>query len=162
MLFPQVILPYGRLFIMGLTIATVVGLYIVFYRTRFGMRIRAVTQNRNMSACLGIPTRRIDSMAFFLGSGLAGLAGCAITLVGNVVPNMGQSYIVDSFLVVVVGGVGKLIGCVVSGMGIGFLTKMFEPIFQAVYGKVLILGLVILFLQHRPTGLFPAKGRNND
>ena len=159
---PQLTLPYSRLFIIGLTIATVLGMYILFYRTRFGTRIRAVTQNRDMSACLGIPTRRVNLVAFMLGTGIAGLAGCALTLIGNIVPNMGQAYIVDSFLVVVVGGVGKFIGTVLSGFGIGALTKGLEPALGAVYGKVFILLLVIIFLQRRPTGLFPAKGRHDD
>ena len=115
-----------------------------------------------MSACLGVPTKKVNRYAFFMGTGIAGVAGWAITLVGNVVPDMGQTYIVDSFLVVVTGGVGKLVGTVFSGLGMGFFTKMFEPFFQAVYGKVLILVLVILFLQIKPTGLFPAKGRSED
>ncbi len=156
------ILPYNRLFIIGLTIVVFVGVYLLFQRTRLGVRIRAVTQNRNMSACVGISTQRIDMITFMLGSGLAGLAGCAITLIGNVVPNMGQTYIVDSFLVVVTGGVGKLAGCALSGMSIGVLSKFFEVGFEAVYGKVLILLLIIVFLQYRPKGLFADKGRIGD
>ncbi len=156
------ILPYNRLFIIVLTIAIFVGVYLLFQRTRLGVRIRAVTQNRNMSACVGISTKKIDMITFMLGSGLAGIAGCAITLIGNVVPNMGQTYIVDSFLVVVTGGVGKLAGCAVSGLGIGVLSKFFEAGFEAVYGKVLILLLIIIFLQYRPKGLFADKGRIGD
>ncbi|MFI3305324.1 MAG: urea ABC transporter permease subunit UrtB [Rikenellaceae bacterium] len=156
------ILPYNRLFIIGLTIVIFVGVYLLFQRTRLGVRIRAVTQNRNMSACVGISTKKIDMITFMLGSGLAGVAGCAITLIGNVVPNMGQTYIVDSFLVVVTGGVGKLAGCAVSGLGIGVLSKFFEAGFEAVYGKVLILLLIIIFLQYRPKGLFADKGRIGD
>ncbi|MFR9620918.1 MAG: urea ABC transporter permease subunit UrtB [Rikenellaceae bacterium] len=156
------ILPYNRLFIIGLTIVIFVGVYLLFQRTRLGVRIRAVTQNRNMSACVGISTKKIDMITFMLGSGLAGIAGCAITLIGNVVPNMGQTYIVDSFLVVVTGGVGKLAGCAVSGLGIGVLSKFFEAGFEAVYGKVLILLLIIIFLQYRPKGLFADKGRIGD
>jgi len=158
----QLTLPYNRLFIIGLTIAVIITVQLLLSKTTLGLKIRAVTQNRNMSACLGVPTGRINRYAFFLGTGIAGLAGWAITLVGNVVPNMGQTFIVDSFLVVVTGGVGKLLGTVFSGLGMGFLTKMFEPFFQAVYGKVIILILVILFLQVKPTGLFPAKGRSED
>jgi len=127
-----------------------------------GLRVRAVTQNRNMSACLGIPTRRVDAYTFAFGSGLAGIAGCALTLVGNVEPGLGQNYIVDSFMVVVAGGVGKLAGTIVAAMGIGSLNKLLEPSFGAVYGKVLILVFVILFLQWRPAGLFAMKGRNAD
>ncbi len=156
------IFPYNRLFIIGLTIVIFVGVYLLFQRTRLGVRIRAVTQNRNMSACVGISTKKIDMITFMLGSGIAGIAGCAITLVGNVVPNMGQTYIVDSFLTVVTGGVGKLAGCAVSGMGIGVLSKAFEAGFEAVYGKVLILLLIIIFLQYRPKGLFADKGRIGD
>ena len=102
------------------------------------------------------------SMAFALGTGIAGVAGWAMTLVGNVVPNMGQTYIVDSFLVVVTGGVGKLLGTISAGLGIGIFNKILEPLFEAVYGKVILLGLIILFLQSRPTGLFPAKGRSEE
>jgi urea transport system permease protein len=161
-IFPEVVFAYNRLFIVGVTVATVFGMFLLFYRTGLGMRIRAVTQNRNMSACLGIPTRKIDSLAFFIGTGIAGIAGCALTLIGNIVPDMGQNYIVDSFLVVVTGGVGKLAGTVISGLGLGFATKLAEPLLQAVFAKVFILVLVILFLQVRPTGLFPAKGRLED
>ncbi len=156
------ILPYNRLFIIVLTIVIFIGVYLLFQRTRLGVRIRSVTQNRNMSACVGISTKKIDMITFMLGSGLAGIAGCAITLIGNVVPNMGQTYIVDSFLVVVTGGVGKLAGCAVSGMGIGVLSKFFEAGFEAVYGKVLILLLIIIFLQYKPKGLFADKGRIGD
>ena len=153
------ILPYNRLFIMGLTIVIFTTVYLIFQKSRLGVKIRAVTQNRNMSACVGISTKKTDMITFMLGSGLAGVAGCAVTLIGNVVPDMGQTYVVDSFLVVVTGGVGKLAGCVVSGLGIGVLSKAFEVPFEAVYGKVLILVLIIVFLQYRPKGLFADKGR---
>lgn len=156
---PHLVLPYNRLFIIGLTVVVVSLTYLMLYRSRLGIRIRAVTQNRTMSACLGVETRRVDAITFFLGSGLAGLAGCAMTLVGNVVPDMGQTYIVDSFLVVVTGGVGKIAGAIVSGLGIGFLTKVLESFYEAVYGKVLILALIVVFLQFKPRGLFPDKGR---
>ena len=156
---PHLVLPYNRLFIIVLTMVVVGMLYLLLFRSRLGVQIRAVTQNRGMSACLGIPTRRVDAATFFIGSGLAGLAGCAMTLIGNVVPDMGQTYIVDSFLVVVTGGVGKLAGTIVAGLGIGFLSKVMEAFFEAVYGKVLILLLIMLFLQFKPKGLFPDKGR---
>lgn len=159
---PQVILPYNRLFIIGFTGLILVALIAFFFKTRFGLRLRAVTQNRDMSACMGIPTRRVDAIAFSVGTGIAGIAGWAMTLIGNVVPNMGQTYIVDAFLVVVVGGVGKILGAVVAGLGIGISNKVIEPFAEAVYAKVLILGLIILFLQLRPTGIFPAKGRRED
>lgn len=156
------ILPYNRLFIIGLTIVIFTAVFMLFKKSRLGIKIRAVTQNRQMSACVGISTKRIDMMTFVIGSGLAGIAGCAITLIGNVVPDMGQTYIVDSFLVVVTGGVGKLVGCVTSGLGIGVLSKAFEAGFEAVYGKVFLLLLIIIFLQYRPKGLFPDKGRIGD
>ncbi|MBD0305917.1 MAG: urea ABC transporter permease subunit UrtB, partial [Nitrospiraceae bacterium] len=153
-------LPYNRLFIIGLATVCVIGIYLLLFRSRAGLRVRAVMQNRNMSACLGIATRRVDAYTFAFGSGLAGLAGCALTLVGNVEPGLGQNYIVDSFMVVVTGGVGKLAGTILASLGIGGLNKLLEPSFGAVYGKVLILILVILFLQRRPSGLFAMKGRH--
>ncbi len=157
-----VYLPYNRLFIIALSVVCVIGIYLTLFRSSLGLRVRAVTQNRNMSACLGIPTRKVDAYTFAFGSGLAGLAGCALTLVGNVEPGLGQNYIVDSFMVVVTGGVGKLAGTIVAALGIGSLNKFLEPSFGAVYGKVLILALVILFLQRRPSGLFAVKGRHAD
>lgn len=156
---PQLTLPYNRLFIIVFTIFIILFVYFTFFRTNFGLKLRAVMQNRSMSASLGIPTRRVDALAFFMGTGIAGMAGWAITLIGNVVPNMGQTYIVDSFLVVVTGGVGKLVGTIFSGLGIGMITKFLEPVFNTVYSKVLILVIIILFLQYKPTGLFPSKGR---
>ena len=124
--------------------------------------MRAVMQNRSMSACLAIPTRKVDAYTFAFGTGLAGLAGCALTLIGNVEPGLGQNYIVDSFMVVVAGGVGKLTGTIVAALGLGSLNKLLEPSFGAVYGKVLILVLIVLFLQWRPSGLFAMKGRQAD
>jgi urea transport system permease protein len=152
-------LPYNRLFIIALSILCVAGIYLLLFRSGIGLRVRAVMQNRNMGACLGIPTRKVDAYTFAFGSGLAGLAGWALTLIGNVEPGLGQNYIVDSFMVVVTGGVGKLMGTIVASLGIGGLNKLLEPSFGAVYGKVLILVLVILFLQWRPSGLFAMKGR---
>jgi len=155
----NLVLPYNRLFIIALTIVVLIALYRTLTATRLGMQIRAVTQNRSMSACLGINTKRIDAMTFFIGSGLAGLAGCAMTLIGNVVPDMGQTYIVDAFLTVVIGGVGKLLGTITAGLGIGIFSKVLEAFFEAVYGKVLILLLIMLFMQFKPRGIFPDKGR---
>lgn len=152
-------LPYNRLFIIALAAACVLGIYLLLFRSGIGLKVRAVMQNRPMSACLAIPTRKVDAYTFAFGSGLAGLAGCALTLIGNVEPGLGQNYIVDSFMVVVTGGVGKLAGTIVASLGIGGLNKLLEPSFGAVYGKVLILVLVILFLQWRPSGLFAIKGR---
>jgi urea transport system permease protein len=161
-IFPSVVFPYNRLFIIVLTAVICVAMTILFFKTALGMKVRAVTQNRSMSACLGVRTRRLDNITFGIGTGIAGLAGCALTQIGNVDPGMGQNYIVDSFMVVVTGGVGKLVGTVLAGLGIGTLNKFLEPVFQAVYAKVILLGLVILFLQWRPSGLFPAKGRHED
>ena len=157
------VLPYNRIFIILLSVAGLVGIHLLLSRTRYGLKIRAVTQNRDMSACLGISTRRVDGWTFALGAGLAGLAGCALSLVGNVDPEMGKTYIVDSFMVVVVGGVGKLAGTIVSALGIGMLNKILEPMIGgtggAIYAKLFILAAIILFLQRKPSGLFPAKGR---
>jgi urea transport system permease protein len=157
-----VYLPNNRLFIIMLSIVCVLMIYAILFRSGLGLRIRAVTQNRNMSACLGIPTRKVDAYTFAFGSGLAGIAGWALTLIGNVEPGLGQNYIVDSFMVVVTGGVGKLAGTIVASLGIGGLNKLLEPSLGAVYGKVCILVLVILFLQWRPSGLFAIKGRHAD
>jgi len=154
--------PYNRLFIILLSIVSVLGVYLLVLRSPIGLKIRAVTQNREMSACMGITTQRIDAWTFALGSGLAGMAGAALTLIGNIGPDLGQAYIVDSFLVVVTGGVGKLAGTVGAAFGIGGLNKLLEPGLGAIYAKVLILLIVILFLQGKPSGLFPAKGRNVD
>ena len=155
-------IPHNRLFIILLAFLCVTGLYAILFRTGIGLRIRAVLQNREMSACLGIPTRKLDAYTFAFGSGLAGLAGSALTMVGNVDPELGRNYIVDSFMVVVTGGVGKLAGTITAALGIGTLNKILEPSFGAVYGKVTILVLVILFLQYRPSGLFALKGRHLD
>ena len=157
-----VYLPFNRIFIIGMSIVCILGVYLVLFRSSLGLRVRAVMQNRNMSACLGIPTRKVDAYTFAFGSGLAGVAGWALTLVGNVDPGLGQNYIVDAFMVVVTGGVGKLAGTIVASLGIGGLNKLIEPSFGAVYGKVFILVMVILFLQWRPSGLFAMKGRNAD
>jgi len=157
-----VYLPNNRLFIIALSVVCVLAIYAILFRSNLGLRVRAVMQNRNMSACLGIPTRKVDAYTFAFGSGLAGIAGWALTLIGNVEPGLGQNYIVDSFMVVVTGGVGKLAGTIVASLGIGGLNKLLEPSMGAVYGKVTILVLVILFLQWRPSGLFAIKGRQAD
>ena len=152
-------LPYNRLFIIALATICVGAMYLLLFRTDAGLRIRAVTQNRGMAACLGVRARWVDAGTFALGAGLAGLAGCAITQIGNVGPELGQNYIVDSFMVVVTGGVGKLAGSILAAIGIGGLNKVIEPGMGAVFGKVLILVFVILFIQRRPSGLFATKGR---
>jgi len=159
---PDIVLPYNRCFIIGFCILCILLMYFIVNRTKMGLLLRATTQNRGMAASLGVATRRIDAMTFALGAGLAGLAGCALTQIGGVTPDMGQNYIVDSFLVVVTGGVGKLAGAIWAGFGLGCLDKVFEPAFQAVWAKVIILICVVLFIQKRPSGLFPSKGRHAD
>jgi urea transport system permease protein len=153
-------LPYNRVFIIGLAALSVAATYWLLFRTSAGLRIRAVTQNRAMSACLGVRAGVVDATSFAFGAGLAGLAGCALTQIGNVGPSLGQNYIVDSFMVVVTGGVGKLAGTILASAGLGGLTKGIEPALGAVFGKVAILVAVILFLQRRPAGLFATRGRN--
>jgi urea transport system permease protein len=153
-------LPYNRVFIIGLAAVCVVAMYWLLFRSSAGLRIRAVTQNRAMSACLGVRASLVDATTFALGAGLAGLAGCALTQIGNVGPSLGQNYIVDSFMVVVTGGVGKLAGTILAAAGIGGLNKGIEPALGAVFAKVAILVAVILFLQRRPAGLFATRGRN--
>ena len=136
--------------------------YFLLNKTRLGLFVRGVTQNRDMADCVGVNTGRVDTWAFGLGCGIAGLAGCALSQLGNVGPDLGQGYIVDSFMVVVTGGVGKLLGSILAALGIGGLNKIIEPSLGAVYGKVLILVFVILFIQRRPSGLFAMKGRYAD
>jgi urea transport system permease protein len=153
-------LPYNRVFIIGLATVSVAAMYGLLFRSSAGLRIRAVTQNRAMSACLGVRASLVDATTFALGAGLAGLAGCALTQIGNVGPSLGQNYIVDSFMVVVTGGVGKLAGTILAAAGIGGLNKGIEPALGAVFAKVAILVAVMLFLQRRPAGLFATRGRN--
>jgi urea transport system permease protein len=173
--------PFARIFILLLTAGCIAGLFYFLQQTSWGLRIRAVTQNRDMSACLGIPTQTVDSLTFAIGSGLAGIAGCAVSLLGSVGPNTGQNYIVDTFMVVVVGGVGKLIGSIVAAIGIGIATYVvgsgtlvlafswlkpvadFFTFFATTnMAKVMVFVLIIAFLQVRPAGLFPQKGRSVD
>jgi urea transport system permease protein len=129
-------------------------------KTPIGLQVRAITQNRAMAACMGINTARIDMLTFGLGSGIAGLGGVALSQLGNVGPELGQLYIVDSFLVVVVGGVGKIAGSVVAALGLGTVKKLLEPFAGAVLGKIFLLVFVVLFIQRRPQGLFALKGRS--
>src|SRR5688572_27009049 len=153
-------LPYNRVFIIALAALAVAGMYWLLFRTNAGLRIRAVTQNRGMAGCLGVRAGWVDAATFAVGAGLAGLAGCALTQIGNVGPSLGQNYIVDSFMVVVTGGVGKLAGTILAAAGIGGLSKGIEPALGAVFAKVAILLAVMLFLQRRPAGLFAARGRS--
>jgi urea transport system permease protein len=157
---PELILPFNRIVIIGFALIVVLITWFVIQRTRFGLYIRAVTQNRRMAACVGIRTWQIDCYAFAFGAGIAGLGGCALSQVSNVGPDLGQSYIIDSFMAVVLGGVGQLIGTIVGALGLGILSKLIEPFWGAVLAKIAILVLIILFIQKRPQGLFALKGRS--
>ena len=150
---------YNRLWIIVFTLAVFVGLLGLLRLTRLGLEMRAVTQNRQMAASMGIRTARIDALTFGLGSGIAGIAGVALSQIDNVSPNLGQGYIIDSFLVVVFGGVGNLWGTLVAAFTLGVANKFLEPFAGAVLGKIAILVFIILFIQKRPRGLFALKGR---
>ncbi|MEG4441324.1 branched-chain amino acid ABC transporter permease [Microcoleus sp. AT9_B5] len=171
-------LPYARIFIIVLTGICLAGIYLFLQKSVWGLRIRSVTQNRSMSACLGIPTEQVDALTFALGSGLAGVAGCAISLIGSVGSNTGQNYIVDTFMVVVVGGVGKIVGSVVAAIAIGTanyligsgtlatilapvkpLADFFTFFATTSMAKVMVFALIMAFLQVKPGGIFPQKGR---
>jgi urea transport system permease protein len=154
-----VVLPWSRIAIVLFAAAMVAAVYLLLQRTRLGLYVRAVTQNRGMAAGLGIATSRVDMVTFGLGSGIAGLGGVALSQIGNVGPELGQAYIVDSFMVVVLGGVGKLVGTVVAAMGLGLVNKFLEPVSGAVLGKIFVLGFLILFIQRRPQGIFALRGR---
>ena len=156
---PSLMLPYNRIAIIAFTVAVLLLLVFLLNKTRFGLFVRAVTQNRQMARAVGIRSARIDMMAFGLGSGLAGLAGCALAQVGNVGPDLGQNYIIDAFLVVVVGGVGQVWGAVLAALGLGISGTVLEIGLGAVLAKIILLVLVILFIQKRPQGLFAIKGR---
>jgi urea transport system permease protein len=158
-IFTGIVLPWSRIVIIGFAAAVLVGMGLLLSRTRLGLFVRGVTQNRAMAACVGVPTGRVDTWAFGLGSGLAGLAGCALSQIGNVGPDLGQSYIVDSFMVVVLGGVGQLAGTVYAALGLGFANKFLESWSGAVLAKIVVLVFIIVFIQKRPQGLFAVKGR---
>jgi urea transport system permease protein len=153
---------YNRLYIIGFTFALFLGLLAVMKRTRLGLEVRAVAQNRGMAKAMGVHTERVDALTFGLGSGIAGIAGVALSQLTNVGPNLGQSYIVDSFMVVVFGGVGNLWGTEVGGNSLGVVNKLLEPYTGAVLAKIFVLVFLILFIQRRPRGLFPQKGRSAD
>jgi urea transport system permease protein len=155
----NVVLPYNRIVIIAFSMFVLLAMGWILARTRLGLFVRAVTQNRVMASCVGVPTGRVDLLAFALGSGIAGLAGVALSQIGNVGPDLGQSYIIDSFMVVVLGGVGQLAGTVYAAMGLGIASKFLEPHIGAVLTKILVLVLIIAFIQKRPQGLFALKGR---
>jgi urea transport system permease protein len=154
-----VVLPWSRIVIIAFAGVVLAAVGLLLARTRLGLFVRGVTQNRAMAACVGVPTGRIDTWAFGLGSGIAGLAGCALSQIGNVGPDLGQSYIVDSFMVVVLGGVGQLAGTVYAALGLGFANKLLETWQGAVIAKIVVLVFIIVFIQKRPQGLFALKGR---
>ena len=157
--FTGVVLPWNRIVIIGFAAFVLVLVYLMLNKTRLGLFVRGVTQNREMASCVGVPTGRVDMWAFGLGSGIAGLAGCALTQIGNVGPDLGQAYIVDSFMVVVFGGVGQLAGTVYAALVLGFANKFLESISGAVIAKIAVLVFIIFFIQRRPQGLFAVKGR---
>ena len=157
---PNLVLPYNRLAILVFAVAVLAGMALLIGRTRLGLFVRAVTQNRRMASCVGVNTARIDMLAFALGAGIAGLAGCALSQVGNVGPDLGQGYIVDSFMVVVLGGVGQLAGTVYAALGLGVLNKLLEGWAGAVLAKIMVLVFIVVFIQKRPQGLFAVKGRS--
>ncbi len=158
-LLPNLVLPWNRIIIVGFALFVLTLVWVLMNRTRLGMFVRAVTQNRPMAGCVGVPTARIDTLAFALGAGIAGLGGVALSQISNVGPDMGQGYIVDSFMVVVVGGVGQLAGAVWAALGLGILSKLLEGWAGAVIAKISILVCIIIFIQKRPQGIFALKGR---
>jgi urea transport system permease protein len=156
----NVVLPWSRVMIILFAILVLAGMWLLLTRTRLGLFVRGVTQNRAMASCVGVPTARVDTWAFGLGSGIAGLAGCALSQLGNVGPDLGQGYIVDSFLVVVFGGVGQLAGTVYAALTLGFANKFLEAWSGAVLAKIALLVFIIIFIQRRPQGMFALKGRS--
>jgi urea transport system permease protein len=159
-LLPNLQLPWNRVLIIVFALAVLVGVALLIGKTRLGLFVRGVTQNRPMASCMGVNTARIDTFAFALGSGIAGLAGCALSQVGNVGPDLGQSYIVDAFMVVVLGGVGQLAGTVYAALGLGLVNKLLEGWTGAVLAKIAVLVFIIIFIQKRPQGIFAMKGRS--
>jgi urea transport system permease protein len=159
---PSLVLPWNRIAIIVFAVAVVALLALLIARTRLGLFVRAVTQNRPMAGALGVATGRVDMLAFGLGSGIAGLAGCALSQIGNVGPDLGQAYIVDSFMVVVLGGVGQLAGTVYAALGLGIVNKLLEGVAGAVPAKIAVLVFIVVFIQKRPQGLFALKGRMAD
>ncbi|MFZ4285124.1 urea ABC transporter permease subunit UrtB [Variovorax sp. HJSM1_2] len=153
-------LPWNRVIIIGFAIAVLAGMAFLISKTRLGLFVRGVTQNRPIASCMGVNTARIDTYAFALGSGIAGLAGCALSQVGNVGPDLGQGYIVDAFMVVVLGGVGQLAGTVYAALGLGVINKLLEGWTGAVLAKIVVLVLIVVFIQKRPQGIFAMKGRS--
>jgi urea transport system permease protein len=158
----DVLFAYNRIFVIGFAVAIVYGTYLLLTKTSLGLQIRAVMQNRNMASCIGVRTDRVNMMTFAFGSGLAGMAGACMSQLANVGPGLGQSYIVDCFMIVVLGGVGNLVGTISASLGVGVTNQILEPWLGAVLGKIMVLGGIILFLQWRPSGLFATRSRSLD
>ena len=156
----DVLLAYNRVFVIGFAVFIVVGTYLLLTRTSLGLQIRAVMQNRAMASCVGVRTDRVNMMTFAYGSGLAGMAGACLSQIGNVGPGLGQNYIIDCFMVVVLGGVGNVFGTVSASLGVGMTDQILQPWLGAVMGKITVLGAIILFLQWRPAGLFVTRSRS--
>ena len=156
---PDFVLTYSRLAVILFSLLVVLYVWFVLRRTRLGLHVRAVTENRDMAASMGIPTRRVDLWTFGVGAGVAGLGGVALSQLGNVGPELGQGYIIDAFMVVVLGGVGNLAGTFAGALGLGIINKLMEPAIGAVLGKIAILAFIIIFIQRRPQGIFALKGR---
>jgi urea transport system permease protein len=157
--FTDIVLPWNRIVIIGFAFAVLAGIWLLLARTRLGLFVRGVTQNRSMAACVGVRTNRVDTWSFGLGSGIAGLAGCALSQIGNVGPDLGQAYIVDSFMVVVFGGVGQLAGTVYASLILGLGNKLLESYSGAVLAKIAVLAFIVVFIQLRPQGMFALRGR---
>lgn len=153
---------YNRLFILGLVIVTLIGMWLFIYHSKFGSQMRAVMQNRDMAQCMGINSRRIDNITFGIGSGLAGLAGCSIALLGSIDATVGQNYIVNSFVAVVLGGVGKLLGTIIGSVVIGVSSIGVETFTSSSIAKAIVLLIIIVFLQRKPQGLFVIRRRDLD
>ena len=156
---PVLSLTLNRLYILAFALLVFIALVIILKKTSLGLNVRAVSQNRNMAKAMGVKTHWVDAMTFGLGSGIAGIAGVALSQLTNVGPNLGQAYIIDSFMVVVFGGVGNLLGTLVAAFSLGIATKFLEPTTGAVLAAIIVLVFIILFIQKRPKGLFPQKGR---
>jgi urea transport system permease protein len=159
----DVVFGWNRVFVIGFAVLIIFLTWLTLTKTSLGLLIRAVMQNRGMAACMGVRTERVNMLTFAFGSGLAGLAGAFLSQIGNVGPNLGQNYIVDSFMTVVVGGVGNLFGTVISALGIGMVDQSLQQLLgNPVLGKILVLGAIILFLQWKPSGLFATRSRSLD